>query len=406
MKEEFLKYILPNGIKAIHKRTKSPVVHCAMIINTGSRDELKGEFGMAHLVEHTIFKGTEHRRAYHINCRLENLGGELNAYTSKEETVIQTTSLTADFSKAVELVADILFHSVFPGAEVEKEKEVIFDEINMYKDTPSERIYDDFEDLIFAGSSLGHNILGNKSSLNRLHSPQIKEFINRTYNTDQMVFSVIGNVSEKRFVEIVERYFGGVAANPRGFERVAPLQVGQFEKCVSHNTHQALSIIGKRAYGLNDDERLPLLLLTNMLGGPSSNSVLNLLLREKNALSYNIEATYSPLSDCGVFVICFSTEKDKRAQCLDLINSQLECFKNEPVSARKLAVAKKQFWGQFMISSANDEGYMLGSAKSYLMFNSVDTCAEVKEKIMEVSQDDIMNVAREVFSDMSMLVYR
>ncbi len=406
MKEEFFKYVLPNGIKAIHKRTKSAVVHCSMIMNTGSRDELKGEFGMAHLVEHTIFKGTEHRRAYHINCRLENLGGELNAYTSKEETVIQATTLTADFSKAVELMYDILFHSTFPASEVEKEKEVIFDEINMYKDSPTERIYDDFEDLIFAGSSMGHNILGSKSSLNKLHTPQIKEFIGRTYNTDQMVFSVIGNVSEKRFVEIVERYFGTVVANPRGFTREKPSCVERFERCVCHNTHQVLSIIGNRAYGLNDEGRLPLLLLTNMLGGPSSNSMLNLLLREKNALSYNIEATYSPLSDCGVFAICFSTDKEKRNQCMELINGQLDRLMNEPVSARKLAVAKKQFWGQFMISSANDEGYMLGAGKSYLMFNSVDTCGEIRDKIMEVTRDDMMKAAQEIFGNMSMLVYR
>ncbi len=406
MNEEFFTYKLPNGIRAIHKRTKSAVVHCAMTINTGSRDEQKGEFGMAHLVEHTIFKGTEHRKAYHINCRLENLGGELNAYTTKEDTVVQTTSLTADFAKSAELIADILFHSVFPSGEVEKEKEVIVDEINMYKDTPTERIYDDFEDLIFAGSSLGHNILGSKSSLNRMHSQQIKSFIGRTYNTDQMVFSVIGNVSEKRFVEIVERYFAPVEANLRSFARNVPDKVERFERCVCHNTHQAVGMLGNRAYGLNDDARLPMLLLSNILGGPSSNSVLNLVLREKNALTYNIEASYSPMSDCGLFVICFTTDKEKREQCISLILSQLERFKQQTLTPRKLAIAKKQFWGQFMVSSENDEGYMLGAGKSYLMFNTVDTCAEIYEKIMEVSCDDIMNAAREVFSDMSMLIYR
>lgn len=196
---EFTRYTLRNGIRCIHKQVRSAAVHCALTVGTGSRDEQPAEHGMAHLLEHAFFKGTERRRAYHINCRLENLGGELNAYTTKEETVIHTTTLRADLSKAAELIADIVFHSTFPAKELEKEKDIIVDEINSYKDSPSERIFDDFEDLVFKGSPLGHNILGSKASLMKYTRDDLKRFVARTYNTDQMVFSVIGNVSPKRF---------------------------------------------------------------------------------------------------------------------------------------------------------------------------------------------------------------
>ena len=210
---EFTRYTLRNGIRCIHKQVRSAAVHCALTVGTGSRDEQPAEHGMAHLLEHAFFKGTERRRAYHINCRLENLGGELNAYTTKEETVIHTTTLRADLSKAAELIADIVFHSTFPAKELEKEKDIIVDEINSYKDSPSERIFDDFEDLVFKGSPLGHNILGSKASLMKYTRDDLKRFVARTYNTDQMVFSVIGNVSPKRFREICDRYFASQTAS-------------------------------------------------------------------------------------------------------------------------------------------------------------------------------------------------
>lgn len=377
-----------------------------MTINTGSRDELAGEHGMAHLVEHTLFKGTERRRSHHINCRLENLGGELNAFTSKEETVIHATTLRADYAKAVDLIADIVFHSTFPDKEVEKEKHVIFDEINLYKDTPADRIYDEFEDMIFAGSPLGHNILGSKATLGKLGSEHIRGFIARTYNTDQMVFSMIGNVSEKMFVTIAERYFGSIPANPRSFGREKPAVVEAFSKNIGRGTYQAHCILGNRAYSLNDPKRLPLLLLINTLGGPSANSLLNTLLREKNALSYSVESAYTPLTDTGIATIYFSCDKDKTDRCLELIRRQLVELRNGYFSPRRLSIAKKQFVGQFSITSENNEGYMIGAAKSYLVFGEVDSMRNAAEKINAITKEDIREAANEVFSDMSLLLYK
>mgnify|MGYP001055623153 CR=1 FL=1 len=209
---EFTTYTLPNGIRGIHRRIKGNVTHCALLVNAGSRDELKHQFGLAHFTEHALFKGTEHRKAYQVNCRLENLGGELNAFTTKEDTTIHATTLRSDFSKAVELIADVAFHSTFPDRELEKEKEIIYDEINTYKDSPADMIYDTFEEMLFAGSELGHNILGRKSSLARFSGESIREFVARTHTTDQMVFSSIGNLSAKSVETTVARYLSGIIA--------------------------------------------------------------------------------------------------------------------------------------------------------------------------------------------------
>ena len=403
---EFYTHTLSNGIRCIHKRVKSAVAYCALTVGAGSRDELPGEQGIAHLTEHTLFKGTEHRKAYHINCRLENLGGELNAFTTKEETVVHATTLRSDFPKAAELIADIMFHSVFPPHELEKEKEVIVDEINSYKDSPSERIFDDFEDLLFAGSSLGHNILGSKAAVLRYTKDDILRFTTRTYNTDRMIFSSIGNISEKTFIRTVEKYFGGVESRPRQFSREAPGPYVSFQKTVNRNTHQAHCIVGSRAYSINDPRRITLSLLTNLLGGPSANSLLNVALREKNGLSYSVEAGYSPLNDSGIFTIYFGTDKDKTDRCLEIINNQINLLKSTPLSARRLSMAKKQYLGQLAIALESNEGYMLGAAKSYLVYNHVDDMNAIYRKIMAITPEEILNVANDLFSDTSALLYK
>lgn len=269
---EFTTYTLPNGIRGIHRRIKGNVTHCALLVNAGSRDELKNQFGLAHFTEHALFKGTEHRKAYQVNCRLENLGGELNAFTTKEDTTIHATTLRSDFSKAVELIADVAFHSTFPDRELEKEKEIIYDEINTYKDSPADMIYDTFEEMLFAGSELGHNILGRKSSLARFSGESIREFVARTHTTDQMVFSSIGNLSAKSVETTVARYLNDIESSARDFSRRQPAAVEPFSRIVTKHTHQTHCIIGARAQGINDAERLPLALLVNLLGGPSANS--------------------------------------------------------------------------------------------------------------------------------------
>ncbi len=402
-----IQYTLPNGIRCIFKRVRSAIAHCALTVNTGSRDELPSEYGLAHLLEHSFFKGTTHRKSYHINCRLENLGGELNAYTTKEETVIHTTTLKGDVTKAIELITDIVFHSVFPQKEIDLEKKIIIDEINSYKDTPSERIFDDFEEMVFAGTSLGHNILGKKRSLMKFTREDLLRFIDRTYNTDQMVFSVIGNMSERRFTELCNRYLGEVAPHSRTFERDRTCHYVPMAKILHRSSHQAHCIIGNQAYSLKDERRVPLSLLTNLLGGPSANSLLNLIVRERNGLSYTTEACFTPLSDTGISTIYFSCDHDKVDLCIELINSELDKIKQGKITPRLLNMAKKQFIGQMTIAMENNEGYMLNSARNYLYYNNIETIDSICRKIRSISLDDLTEVAQTVFGEnLSTLIYK
>lgn len=404
--KEFETYTLSNGIRGIHRQVRSGVAHCALVVNAGSRDEQRGEYGIAHFTEHALFKGTEHRKAYQVNCRLENLGGELNAYTTKEDTTLHATVLRRDFARAVELIADVIFHSTFPDRELDKEREVIADEINSYKDSPSERIYDDFEDMIFGGSELGHNILGSKATIARFTSEHLHSFVKRTYTTDQMVFSSIGNFSAATAQSVAERYIGVISPTKRDFQRVAPQPYIAFDQRISRHTHQAHGIIGTRGYGIADDRRLPLALLVNVLGGPSANSLLNILLREKHGLSYNVEATYTPYSDCGIVGIYFSSDHDNAAQCVELIESEIAALCREHITPRRLAIAKRQFVAQMAISMEANEGYMLGAGKSFLLYKDIDTLEEAYKKVMAITATQICDVARECFSDLSRLIYR
>ena len=404
--QEFETYTLPNGIKGIHRRTRSSVAHCALVINAGTRDEHKDEYGLAHFAEHAIFKGTKRRKAYQINCRLENRGGELNAYTTKEDTTIHATTLRSDFSKAVELIADVAFNSTFPERELAKEREVIVDEINTYKDSPADMIFDTFEDSIFAGSELGHNILGTKAALMRHTSESIKRFVARTHTTDQMVFSSIGNMSVKSVQSVVAKYLAEQAISTRDFKRIAPEKVEPFERVVNKHTHQTHCIIGARAYDINDDKRLPLSLLVNILGGPSANSRLNTVLREKNGLSYNTEAVYTPYNDCGMVAIYFSSDHHNADLCRELIDNELRTLRTTPPTARQLSMIKRQFLAQMAISMENNEGYMLGAGKSYLVHDEIDTLEEVYRKVSAVKAEQIMEVAEDIFANTSTLIYQ
>ena len=404
--QEFETYTLPNGIKGIHRRTRSSVTHCALVINAGTRDEHKDEYGLAHFAEHAIFKGTKRRKAYQINCRLENRGGELNAYTTKEDTTIHATTLRSDFSKAVELIADVAFNSTFPERELAKEREVIVDEINTYKDSPADMIFDTFEDSIFAGSELGHNILGTKAALMRHTSESIKQFVARTHTTDQMVFSSIGNMSVKSVQSVVSKYLAEQPISTRDFKRLAPEKVEPFERVVNKHTHQTHCIIGARAYDINDDKRLPLSLLVNILGGPSANSRLNTVLREKNGLSYNTEAIYTPYNDCGMVAIYFSSDHHNADLCRELIDNELKSLRTTPPTARQLSMIKRQFLAQMAISMENNEGYMLGAGKSYLVHDEIDTLEEVYRKVSAVKAEQIMEVAEDIFANTSTLIYQ
>ncbi len=403
---EFYTYTLPNGIRGIHRRTRSSVAHCALIINAGSRDELSSEFGLAHFTEHALFKGTTSRKAWQVNCRLENLGGELNAFTTKEDTTIHATTLRADFTKAVELIADIAHNSTYPQKELEREKEVIRDEINSYRDLPVEWIYDSFEDLLFSDSELGHSILGNKKLLKKFDTQSIFNFTGRTHTTDQMVFSSIGNISPQRIEAIAMRYFGGIEQSHREFTRQRPGSITSFDISESHRTHQSHCIIGTRAYDIVDPKRLPLALLINILGGPSANSRLNVSIREKQGLTYNIEASYTPYTDCGIASIYFSSDHSNTDRCIELINKEIDRVKNESITPLKLSMAKRQFTAQLAISMESNEGYMLGAGKSFLLYNEIDTMEQVYAKIQSITASDLMEVANETFSAPSQLTYR
>jgi predicted Zn-dependent peptidase len=404
---EFLTFTLPNGIRCIYKKVRSSVCHCALTVNAGSRDELAGEHGVAHLTEHAIFKGTERRRAFHISSRLENLGGELNAFTTKEDTTIHATTLRADFPKAAELISDVVFHSTFPVGEIEREKQVIIDEINSYRDIPQEMIYDDFEGLLFAGSPLGRNILGTRQSVGRQSGEAIRRFMERTYTPDQMVFSAIGGVSESTFTKIAEQFFGAIPSVTRDFNRAEPPVYDPFERTTSKNgNHQAHCIVGNRAYNLRDERRVALSLLINVLGGPSSNSRLNMVLRERNGLSYNIEAGYSPFIDTGFAGVYFACEKENTERCRELVNQEIDRLAQTPLSPRQLSMAKKQFIGQYLVSMESNEGYMLGAAKSLLLYGEVDSLKTICDRIEAITTDEVMTAARDTFTHTSTIIYR
>lgn len=404
---EFDTFTLPSGIRCVHRRNRSKVAHCCLMVNAGSRDELANELGAAHLTEHTLFKGTTRRKAYQINCRLENLGGELNAFTTKEDTTVHATTLRSDFPKAVELIADIVFNSTFPDREVEREKEVVIDEINTYRDIPAETIFDTFEAELFAGSSLAGNILGTSRSVRRISPQMLRDFVRRTYTPDQMVFASIGGMSTAAVERSLRKYLECVEPRRREFMRTAPASVERFEKSIHKaGVHQAHCIIGGRAYTLQDEKRLPLALLINMLGGPAANSMLNILLREHNGLSYTVEASYNPISDSGHSTIYFSSDRDKAERCLELVQGQLRELCEKKLSTLKLSMAKKQYMGQFAISMENPEGNMLGAAKSMLVFDSVDDSDVIYRKISSVTAEQLRDVANEIFPEFSTLIYR
>lgn len=403
---EFTTYTLPNGIRCIHRQVQGAVAHCGLVVGAGTRDERPDEYGLAHLTEHALFKGTTTRKAWQVNCRLENLGGELNAFTTKEDTTLHATVLRGDFRKSVELLADVLFRSTFPDREVEREKEVIYDEINTYKDAPAELIYDTFEDLLFEGSELGHNILGRKVALKGYTGDSIRRFTERTYTTDEIVFSSIGNFSAHVAEQAARRYLGEIPVRTRRYERTKTGLYTPFDRTVTKHTHQTHCIIGTRAFDLTDDNRMVLSLLINLLGGPSANSLLNVELRERRGLTYNIEANYTPYSDTGVVAIYFSSDHAHTEQCIDLVEGQLRRLATEPLTARRLSMAKKQFIAQLAIASENKESYMLSAGKSLLVHDGIDTMEEVYAKIRSFTAADLTAVAEQTFCNLSRLTFK
>ncbi|MBU8891479.1 MAG: insulinase family protein [Bacteroidales bacterium] len=401
-------YTLENGIRIIHLHSKSAVAHCGLIINTGSRDEEDHEHGMAHFIEHAIFKGTKKRKAYHILSRLDDVGGEINAYTSKEETTIHTSFLKNNYERAMELISDITFNSVFPGKEITREKEVIIEEINSYKDDPAELIFDEFEELIFKNQPLGNNILGNPKDLRRFTKKDIESFISKNYHTNEMVFCSVGDISFTKFKKLANKYFGQIEPNIRTSQRARIYSYITEAKTIKKNTHQTHCIIGNIAYNAHDKKKVTMILLDNMLGGPGLNSRLSLLLREKYGYAYHVESNYSAYSDTGIFSVYFGADKENLNKCIKLVKKEFEALRTKKLGDIQLKKAKRQLFGQIAINSENSASLMLAMGKSFLLFNKVDDLKKIKEKIEAVTVDDIQEIANEVLdiNKMSMLVYQ
>lgn len=405
---DFESYTLKNGIRIIHMPIKSEVAHCGLIINAGSRDEDEHEHGMAHFIEHAIFKGTKKRKAYHILSRLEDVGGEINAYTTKEETAVHTSFLKNDYERAMELIADITFNSTFPGKEINREKEVIIEEINSYKDDPADLIFDDFEELIFKNQAIGKNILGNAKDLRRFTKRDIESFISKNYNTNEMVFSSVGDIPFAKLIKLANKYFGHIEANPRINKRTIIDNYLPETKIVKKNTHQTHCIIGNIAYNAFDKKKFAMILLDNILGGPGLNSRLSLLLREKYGYAYQVESNYAAYSDTGIFSVYFGTDKENFTNCIKLIKKEFELLRTQKLGIMQLKKAKRQLFGQIAISAENNANLVLAIGKSFMLYNNVDELDDIKQKIEAISVDDIQEIANEVLNidKMSMLVFQ
>lgn len=404
---EYQFHTLENGIKLVHKYIPTKVAHCGFIINTGSRDELLFEHGMAHFIEHIIFKGTKKRKAYHIISRIEDVGGELDAYTTKEDTCIYASFLHNHYERTLELFSDIIFNSIFPEKEIQKEKDVIYDEINSYKDSPAELIFDDFEETIFSDHALGRNILGTFESLKYLNKESISKFITENYHTDQMVLCSVGNIDFDKLIYWFEKYFASQKKRTRRkkrnpFDTYTPGIVRQ-----KKDTFQTHCVLGNEAYKLKDERRTALVLLNNILGGPNMNSRLNLSLREKHGYAYNIESFYNPYEDTGVFGIYFGTDNGNLDKSLNIIKKELDKLTQSPLGKLQLQKAKQQLIGQLAIATENYSSLMLNIGKSYLLFNKVDTLDEIAAKINSITAEQLTKIANEIFNwnQFSMVIY-
>jgi predicted Zn-dependent peptidase len=401
-------YQLSNGIRLIHSKVPNLIAHLGLIMNTGSRDEKETEHGLAHLVEHLVFKGTPKRKPYHIISRLEDVGGEINAYTTKEETCIYASFMKQDYSRALELIEDICFHSVFPLKEINKEKDVIIDEINSYLDSPGELIFDDFEDLVYRNHPIGRNILGTAESLEKVGVGAVKNFFNQNYFTDEMVLCSVGNISFERLKSQVEKYFGNISLKTRSDRRKMVGNYTPTHQTFTKNTHQGHCIIGNIAYDLNDARRIGLHLLNNIIGGPGLNSRLNMTLREKNGYSYHTESNYSPYSDTGIISIYFSGDKSKIERSKKTVQREFNKLCDKRLGSLQLSKAKRQLLGQIAISAENNETQMLSMAKSYLVYNKADSLEEISAKIEAITTEEIQEIAREVLDKnrLSSLTYK
>ena len=391
-------HILPNGLRIVHMPADSHVAYCGFAINAGTRDENRDEHGLAHFVEHTLFKGTRKRKAWHILNRMENVGGELNAYTTKESTFIYSIFMEKDFERAAELMSDLITNSRFPENELNKEREVILDEIQSYEDSPSELIFDDFENILFDGHPLGHHILGNKRSLKSFNTLSGKLFLERFYTAENMVFFSMARTNFGQIVKLAEKYMSGIPSQKKPPVRTKPEEIKALETLKKKKTHLSHVIIGGRTYGMFSEYKYPLFLLNNILGGPGMNNRLNVSLREKHGLVYSVESNVTSYTDTGVFSIYFGTDPKNCERAIALVEKELLTLRSKKLTTTQLAAAKKQAIGQIGVAGDNKESKFLGLGKSFLHFNRYEPLPEVFSKIEKITAEEILETANKIIS--------
>lgn len=396
----------------------SAVGYCALSIRCGTRDEEGFHGGIAHFVEHTIFKGTELRSASVINGYLDRLGGELNAFTTKEEIVFHATVLKEDLGKAAALLLELATQATFPEHEIQTEKGVVIDEINSYKDTPSEDIYDRFEEMLFEGHPLSGAILGTAASVRKITREELLRFVREKFLPERMAFSIVADIEEKKMerdvLRLAERFFGD-CHGPQGLAMTCGTGCGadgpagvRFDKTLNKRNHQANCVIGGLAPSLYQErERLATVLLCNILGGPATNSILNSVLREKNGWVYGVECSYTQYADTGIATICLGCDKDNLDKCLKAIDKELAKLQAEPLSERRLKAAKKQLLGQLAISGDNGETQCLSMGKGLLAYGKVSSGKENRTLVEAISAEDVREMACRIFAkeNLSRLIY-
>ena len=396
-------HTLPNGIRILYKHAPSAIAHCCFIINAGSRDEDKGKEGLAHFIEHLLFKETERRNTSQILNRLELVGADLNAYTTKEYTCIHASLLNQHLERTIDLFEDILFHSTFPEEEQEKERGVILDEIASYLDQPEEAIQDDFEELLFKEHPIGANILGTPESVAKLDTNDIKQFVAANYNTSEMVFAVFGDYDFKKIVRLSEKYFGALPANNTKKHRLKPGQNNSGLYSFSKPISQTHCIIGRQAYSSSHPHKHGLLLLNNLLGGMGMSNRLNMEIREKHGIAYTIESNYTALTDTGIFSIYFGTDSEKAEKAGRLVHKELRKLREQKLGTLQLHQTKQKFIGQIALAEENRMSLIISMAKSLLDFNYIDSLQQVFDKINAVTAEQLLEISNEIFDNNRMI---
>lgn len=400
---EYQLYTLSNGIRIMYKYAPSAVSHACILVNAGSRDELPGQEGLAHFIEHLLFKETERRGTTQILNRLELVGADLNAYTTKEYTCIHASFLNPYLERTIDLFEDIVFHSTFPEDELEKERGVIQDEIASYLDQPEEAIMDDFEELLFKDHPIGKNILGTTETVARMSRDDMQAFITTNYNTNEIIFAVVGNYDFNKVGKLGEKYFGGIAPNYTQKHRVTPNFAAVGKHIVYKPISQTHCVIGNTAYASSHKNKTGLLLLNNLLGGMGMSNRLNLEIREKHGIAYTIESNYTALTDTGIFSIYFGTDTGKADKAARLVHKELKKLREQKLGTLQLHQNKQKFIGQIALAEENRMSLIISMAKSLVDFNYVDTLPQLFEKINNVTASQLLEISNEIFDESKMM---